>query len=69
MPLTTTARNHVGGAGGPSVHRRAQDPLVPASYCSTTLAGMRPRSLTAMPWSLAQARDDGHEKLALAHFW
>jgi hypothetical protein len=27
-----------------------------ASYCSTTLAGMRPRSLTAMPASFAQAR-------------
>ena len=27
-----------------------------ASYCSTTLAGMRPRSLTAMPWPLAHAR-------------
>jgi hypothetical protein len=27
-----------------------------AWYCSTTLAGIRPRSLTAMPWSFAQAR-------------
>jgi hypothetical protein len=26
------------------------------SYCSTTLAGMRPRSLTAMACSLGQAR-------------
>jgi hypothetical protein len=34
-----------------------QRPLpVAAWYCSTTLAGMRPRSLTAMPWSFAQAR-------------
>jgi hypothetical protein len=31
-------------------------PLVAASYCSTTLAGMRPRSLTATPWSFAHAR-------------
>jgi len=29
---------------------------VAASYCSTTLAGMRPRSLTAIPWPVAQAR-------------
>jgi hypothetical protein len=28
-----------------------QDPLVAASYCSTTLAGMRLRSLTVTPWS------------------
>ena len=27
-----------------------------AWYCSTTLAGIRPRSLTVMPWSLAHAR-------------
>jgi hypothetical protein len=27
-----------------------------ASYCSTTLAGMRPRALTAMPWPFAHAR-------------
>ena len=32
-----------------------QDPLA-ASYCSTTLAGMRPRALTAMPWSFAHVR-------------
>ena len=31
-------------------------PVVAASYCWTTLAGMRPRSLTAMPWSFAHAR-------------
>ena len=31
-------------------------PVVAASYCSTTLAGMRPRSLTAMPCSFAHAR-------------
>ena len=36
---------------------RGQLPLpVAAWYCSTTLAGMRPRSLTAMPWSFAQVR-------------
>jgi len=29
---------------------------VAAWYCSITLAGIRPRSLTAMPWSLAHAR-------------
>ena len=28
-----------------------------AWYCSTTLAGIRPRSLTAMRWSFAQAPD------------
>jgi hypothetical protein len=33
-----------------------QDSLVAAWYCSTTLAGIRPRSLTVMPWSFAQAR-------------
>ena len=33
-----------------------QRPRVPASYCSTTLAGMRPRSLTGMPLSFAHAR-------------
>ena len=27
-----------------------------ASYCSATLAEMRPRSLTVMPWPFAQAR-------------
>ena len=32
-------------------------PLVVAAwYCWTTLAGMRPRSLTTMPWALAHAR-------------
>ena len=30
--------------------------LVAASYCSTTLAGMRPRSLTGMPSAFAHAR-------------
>jgi hypothetical protein len=30
--------------------------LVAASYCSATLAGMRPRSLTGMPWAFAHAR-------------
>ncbi len=33
-----------------------QDPPAAASYCSTTLAGMRPRPLTAMPCWPAQAR-------------
>ena len=33
-----------------------QDPPIADSYCSTTLAGMRPRSLTGMPWSFAHAR-------------
>jgi cytochrome P450 len=34
-----------------------QRPLPAAAwYCSTTLAGMRPRSLTARPWSFAHAR-------------
>ena len=33
-----------------------QDPWVAASYCSATLAGMRPRSLTAMPSPFAHAR-------------
>jgi hypothetical protein len=37
-------------------HPLAQRPLVAAWCCSTTLAGIRPRSLTVMPWSLAQAR-------------
>src|SRR5260370_16586261 len=30
--------------------------LVAASYCSIKLSGIRPRPLTAMPWSFAQAR-------------
>jgi hypothetical protein len=30
--------------------------LAAAWYCSATLAGMRPRSLIAIPWALAQAR-------------
>jgi hypothetical protein len=30
--------------------------LVAAWYCSATLTGMRPRSLTAMPWVFAHAR-------------
>jgi hypothetical protein len=30
-----------------------QDPLVVVSYCSTTLAGMRPRPLTAMRAALS----------------
>jgi hypothetical protein len=42
-------------AGCPSMSF-CQDPLVVASYCCTTLAGMRPRPLTAMPCSFAQAR-------------
>jgi hypothetical protein len=33
-----------------------QCPVVAASYCSTTLAGMRPRWLTRMPVSFAHAR-------------
>jgi hypothetical protein len=33
-----------------------QDPWVAASYCSATVAGMRPRSLTMMPWSFVPAR-------------
>jgi hypothetical protein len=32
------------------------DPPVAAWYCWTMSAGMRPRSLSATPWSLAQAR-------------
>ena len=36
--------------------RVCQGRLAAASYCSTTLAGMRPRSLTAMPWSFAHAQ-------------
>jgi hypothetical protein len=55
-------------AGRTAVERRAdaagqsrwwclgQRPLAAAWYCSTTLAGMRPRSLTARPCSFAQAR-------------
>src|SRR5215468_3046480 len=43
------------GLGRSRVMSFRQDPLA-ASYCSTTLAGMRPRPLTAMPWPLAQAR-------------
>jgi hypothetical protein len=41
--------------------RTGRDPGLPhgflaaAWYCSTTLAGMRPQSLTAMPWSYAHA--------------
>ncbi len=30
--------------------------LVAASYCPATLAGMRPRELTGMPWAFAHAR-------------
>jgi hypothetical protein len=33
-----------------------QGRLMAAWYCSTTLAGMCPRSLTMMPWAFAQAR-------------
>ncbi len=33
-----------------------QRPLTAAWYCSMTLAGIRPRALTAMPWSFAHAR-------------
>lgn len=32
-----------------------QSPSVAASYCSMTLTGMRPRSLTAVPTSFAHA--------------
>ena len=46
----------VAGAG-PSMMPLGQRQFpVAAWYCSTTLAGMRPRSLTARPWPLAQAR-------------
>ena len=34
----------------------AQRPWAAAWYCSNTLAGIRPRALTAMPWALAHAR-------------
>ena len=33
-----------------------QRPLLAAWYCSIMLAGIRPRSQTAIPWSLARAR-------------
>src|SRR6266487_4508813 len=36
--------------------RLVQRPGAAAWYCSITLAGIRPRSLTVMPWSLAHAR-------------
>ena len=45
-----------GGAGRDVIRGVCQRPLVAAWYCSTTLAGMRPRALTAMPWSCAHAR-------------
>ena len=41
---------------GPAPRLGVQPWPVAVWYCSTTLAGMRPRSLTAMPWSFAQAR-------------
>jgi hypothetical protein len=43
-------------AFGPPAYGLCQRPHVADWYCSTTLAGMRPRSLTAMPCSFAQAR-------------
>ena len=36
-----------------TANRLGQRPVVAASYCSTTLAGMRPRALTSMPWDFA----------------
>jgi hypothetical protein len=41
---------------GTSGDRRCQRSLLSAWYRSVTLAGIRPRSLTAIPWALAQAR-------------
>jgi Enoyl-(Acyl carrier protein) reductase len=55
-------RPRAGGASGRDLRLAGpgRRPLVvsvaTAWYWSITLAGMRPRSLTAMPWSLAQAR-------------
>ena len=51
-----------GGVPGPEVRsgvrggRGLSAPAPAAWYCSATLAGMRSRSLTVMPWSFAQAR-------------
>jgi len=52
---------HQGQAPGSSVCTERgcglnQGSVVAALYCSTTLAGMRPRSLTAMPWVFAHDR-------------
>ena len=44
------------GPGLASRPGRGAAHCVAARYCSTTLAGMRPRSLTAMPLSFAQVR-------------
>jgi len=50
--LAVRAGDYLGGAGlGPPVCQRVRISLVAASYCLTTLAGMRPRSLTVMPAS------------------
>jgi hypothetical protein len=44
------ARDHRGGVGlDRPCASLCQEPLVAASYCSMMLAGMRPRSLTAIP--------------------
>ena len=43
-------------AGGIVILRVTAGYLRAASYCSATLDGMRPRSLTAMPCSFAHAR-------------
>ena len=52
-PLNTARSRAARPAGRPGgVH----DPRVAASYCAVTPAGMRPRSLTAMPCCFAQAR-------------
>ena len=56
IPATGWAESDWAGLTGRPCMSFCQDPLVAASYCSTTLAGMRPRSLTAMPWSFAHAR-------------
>jgi hypothetical protein len=49
-------RSKRGGLVWPIRIEAGQDPLVAAWYWATTLAGMRPRALTAMPWSLAHTR-------------
>jgi hypothetical protein len=59
MPLAGRQRQRPSGGNSFRTGRKPgvrQDLLLAASYCSTTLAGIRPRSLTAMPWSFAQAR-------------
>ena len=58
MPLLAVRGRRSSGRGGLDLAcaRLCQDPLAAAWYCSTTLAGMRPRSLTAMPWPFAHAR-------------